>query len=75
MNLDFFSSIAISEKYGDSSLSICTSHSALWAVTCTGMELHPHTVFLLQVQSKMKEVRLTPCVSSIGEVNSYETCK
>uniref|UniRef100_A0A2K6A2U5 Uncharacterized protein n=1 Tax=Mandrillus leucophaeus TaxID=9568 RepID=A0A2K6A2U5_MANLE len=39
--------IAIFEKYSNSSVSICTSDSALRAVPGTGMELHPYSVFFL----------------------------
>lgn len=45
--IPFFSSIAIFEKYSNSSVSICTSDSALRAVPGTGMELHPYSVFFL----------------------------
>ncbi|PNJ08629.1 UNC50 isoform 4, partial [Pongo abelii] len=45
--IPFFSSIAILEKYSNSSVSICTSDSALRAVPGTGMELHPYSLFFL----------------------------
>ena len=49
-----FSSTAVSEKHSDSSLPVCTSHPALWTVASPGLELHPHAVLLLQVQSEVK---------------------
>ncbi|XP_006712466.1 protein unc-50 homolog isoform X1 [Homo sapiens] len=45
--IPFFSSIAIFEKYSNSSVSICTSDSALRAFPGTGMELHPYSLFFL----------------------------
>lgn len=50
----FFSSTAVFEKDSDPALSICTSRCAVWTVAGTGVELYPHAVFLLQVQSEMK---------------------
>lgn len=60
----FFSSTAIFEKYSDPALSIRTSHGAVRAVAGTGMELYPHIVFLLQVQS---EVSILEKLSGVGK--------
>nr|KAF6273995.1 unc-50 inner nuclear membrane RNA binding protein [Myotis myotis] len=54
-NLPGIQCIAIFEKYSDSSLSICSPRSAVRAVTSTRMELHPRTMFFLQVQSEVKK--------------------
>ncbi|GAB1284893.1 Protein unc-50 homolog [Apodemus speciosus] len=48
-----YSDFAIFEKYSDPALSIRASHRAVRTVTGTGMELYPHAVFLLQVQSEV----------------------
>lgn len=72
----FFSSTAIFEKDSDPALSIRTSRRAVRTVAGTGVELYPHAVFLLQVQSEMKGDDSTVAeLSGVGEgISSCKVC-
>ncbi|KAL1771738.1 unc-50-like [Sigmodon hispidus] len=72
-----FSSIAIFEKYSNPALSICPSRCAVWTVAGTGMELYPHALLLLQVQSEIKsDDSIVAQLSAVGErTSSCKVCK